>query len=81
MSYQLEALSAEGTRATSATARLSVVYLCSPEDSNQALRRQVEEKSDIIGRLQSEIQQLVDRINSMEARHSVELGTHCCYYC
>ena len=69
MCYQLR-----GTRATSATSRLSLVYLRRPEDANQALRRQVEEKSDIIGRLQCEIQQLVDRINAMEARHSVELG-------
>ena len=74
------ALSAEGARATSAISRLSVVCLCSLDDANQSLRRQVEEKSDIIGRLQSEIQQLVDRINSMETRHSVELGTRCCYH-
>jgi len=49
------------------------------EDADRVLRRQLEEKSDIISRLQCEIQQLVDRINSMETQHSAQLGGfHCC---
>ena len=48
--------------------------MSSEEDTKRSLRRQLEEKSDIVGRLQLEIQQLVDRINSMETQHSVELG-------
>ena len=55
------------------------IYLClrSAEDAKlfRSLRRQLEEKTDVIDRLHSEIQQLVDRINSMETQHSDELGT------
>ena len=53
--------------------------MSSEEDTKRSLRRQLEEKSDIVDRLQLEIQQLVDRINSMETQHSVELGRfHSC---
>jgi len=51
------------------------------EEANRSLRRQLEKKCDIIDHLQSEVQQLVDRINSMETQHFVELGTssyRCC---
>ena len=54
--------------------------LCSLEDANRSLRRQLEKKSDIVSHLQNEIQQLVDRINSMETQHFVELGRSYYYY-
>jgi len=53
--------------------------MCSLEDANRSLRRELEKKSDVIDRLQTEIQQLVDRINSMETQHFVELGASYCY--
>jgi len=61
-------------KAAPVTYAVLLVDLYRLEDANKSLRRQLEEKSDIISHLQSEIQQLVDRINSMEAQHSVELG-------
>jgi len=51
----------------------------SADDANRSLRRQLEEKSDTIGHLQTEIQQLVDRINSMETKHYDELGRFHCH--
>jgi len=55
------------------------VCVCRLEEANRSLRGQLERKSDVIEHLQSEVQQLVDRINSMETQHFVELGTSHCH--